>query len=58
VRRRALLAHFGDAERLVAASPEELEAVPGVPPRVGRRIYEHLHRTGGSGPAAMAAAAG
>ena len=33
VRKRALLRHFGSPERLVAASREELEAVPGVPGR-------------------------
>ena len=31
VRKRALLEHFGSPERLVAASREELEAVPGHP---------------------------
>ena len=25
---------------------EELEAVPGLPPKVGRDLYDHLHRTG------------
>jgi excinuclease ABC subunit C len=50
-RRRALIAHFGDTERLLAASRDELEAVPGVPAKVGRTLYEHLHRTGGRGPA-------
>jgi excinuclease ABC subunit C len=49
-RRRALIAHFGDAERLIAASREELEAVPGVPAKVGRNLYEHLHRTSGAPP--------
>ena len=46
VRRRALLQHFGSAERIVAASQEELEGVPGVPARTARRIYEQLHRAG------------
>ena len=32
-RRRALLQHFGSAERVVGASQEELEGVPGVPAR-------------------------
>ena len=43
-RRRALLQHFGSAERVVAATQEELEGVPGVPARTARRIYAQLHR--------------
>jgi excinuclease ABC subunit C len=46
VRKRALLAHFGTPERLVAASREELESVPGVPWKVAREIHEQLNRTG------------
>jgi excinuclease ABC subunit C len=46
-RRRALLRHFGSPERLLAAAPEELEGVPGVPAKVGRRVYAALHRAGG-----------
>jgi excinuclease ABC subunit C len=46
VRRRALLRHFGSAERVLAASAEELEGVPGVPPKTARRIYQQLHRAG------------
>ncbi|MBA2384939.1 MAG: excinuclease ABC subunit UvrC [Actinobacteria bacterium] len=45
-RRRALLRHFGSAESVVAASPEELEGVPGLPAKTARRIYEQLHKTG------------
>src|SRR5256886_8765692 len=45
-RRRALLQHFGSAERVAAATREELEGVPGVPARTARRIYAQLHRTG------------
>jgi excinuclease ABC subunit C len=48
VRRRALLQHFGSAERVAAASREELEGVPGVPAGTARRIYAQLHRTGGA----------
>jgi excinuclease ABC subunit C len=48
VRRRALLQHFGSAERVAAATREELEGVPGVPARTARRIYAQLHRTGGA----------
>jgi excinuclease ABC subunit C len=46
VRRRALLRHFGSAEGVVAASQEELEGVPGVPPKTARRIYAQLHKAG------------
>jgi excinuclease ABC subunit C len=45
-RRRALLQHFGSAERVVEATREELEGVPGVPAKTARRIYAQLHRTG------------
>ncbi|HEX4520039.1 MAG TPA: excinuclease ABC subunit UvrC, partial [Gaiellaceae bacterium] len=46
VRRRALLQHFGSAERLLDASAEELEGVPGVPAKTARDIYAQLHRAG------------
>jgi excinuclease ABC subunit C len=46
VRKRALLKHFGSPERFLAASREELEAVPGVPGKLAREIYEQLNRTG------------
>jgi excinuclease ABC subunit C len=39
VRRRALLAHFGSTERLLAASRDDLEGVPGLPPKTGRAVY-------------------
>jgi excinuclease ABC subunit C len=45
-RRRALLNHFGSVEEMLAASPEELEGVPGVPPATARRIYAQLHKAG------------
>jgi excinuclease ABC subunit C len=45
-RRRALLRHFGSAERVAAASQEELEGVPGVPAKTARRIYAQLHKAG------------
>jgi excinuclease ABC subunit C len=46
VRRRALLRHFGSAERVLSASAEELEGVPGVPAKTARNIYAQLHRAG------------
>jgi excinuclease ABC subunit C len=45
-RRRALLQHFGSAERFLAASQEELEGVPGVPAATARKIYAQLHKAG------------
>jgi excinuclease ABC subunit C len=45
-RKRALMLHFGSPERLLAASPEELEGVPGVPAKTGRQIYAALHKAG------------
>ena len=45
-RKRALLQHFGSPERLVAASREELEAVPGVPGKLAREIHRQLNRAG------------
>jgi excinuclease ABC subunit C len=44
-RKRALLQHFGSPERFMAATREELEAVPGLPGKVGREIHEQLNRT-------------
>jgi excinuclease ABC subunit C len=41
-RKRALLKHFGSPEAVVGASREELEAVPGVPPKVARELHAHL----------------
>jgi excinuclease ABC subunit C len=45
-RKRALLTHFGSPEALVAASSEELQAVPGLPAKVGRDVHSYLHRAG------------
>src|ERR1700759_3555670 len=45
-RKRALLAHFGSPSAILAASREELEAVPGVPGKLAREMYRELHRTG------------
>jgi excinuclease ABC subunit C len=46
VRRRAILQHFGSAERFLAATQEELEGVPGVPAKTARAIYAQLHKAG------------
>jgi excinuclease ABC subunit C len=45
-RRRALLRHFGSAERFLAASQEELEGVPKLPAKTARAIYAQLHKAG------------
>ena len=47
-RRRAILRHFGSAERFLAASQEELEGVPGLPAKTARAVYGQLHRTAGA----------
>jgi excinuclease ABC subunit C len=47
-RKRALIRHFGSPERLLAATSEELEGVPGLPAKVGRRVYAALHKAGGA----------
>jgi excinuclease ABC subunit C len=45
-RKRALLRHFGSPDKLLTASREELEAVPGVPGKLAREIHRQLHRAG------------
>ncbi len=45
-RRRALLQHFGSVDEMLAATPEEMEGVPGLPPATARRIYAQLHKAG------------
>jgi len=47
-RRRAILAHFGSPERFLAASVEELAAVPGLPEKTARQVYAQLHKAGGA----------
>jgi excinuclease ABC subunit C len=45
-RKRALLAHFGSPDAVASASREELQAVPGLPGKVGRELHAYLHRAG------------
>ncbi|HEU0250129.1 MAG TPA: excinuclease ABC subunit UvrC [Solirubrobacteraceae bacterium] len=45
-RKRALLTHFGSPEAIVAASRDELQAVPGLPAKTARDIHAALHRAG------------
>ena len=47
-RRQAIIRHFGAPERVLEASAEELAAVPGLPGKVARDIYDRLHKTGGA----------
>src|ERR671925_225945 len=43
-RKRALMAHFGSPDAILAASREELQAVPGLPAKVARELHGHLNR--------------
>jgi excinuclease ABC subunit C len=45
-RKRALLTHFGSPEAILAASREELQAVPGLPAKTARDLHALLHRAG------------
>jgi excinuclease ABC subunit C len=45
-RKRALMAHFGSPDAILAASREELQAVPGLPAKVARELHGHLNRVG------------
>ncbi len=45
-RKRALLGHFGSPERVLSASREELEAVPGIPGKLAREIHGRINKTG------------
>jgi excinuclease ABC subunit C len=45
-RKRALLAHFGSPDAVLAASREELQGVPGLPAKVARELHASLHRAG------------
>ena len=45
VRRRRILEHFGSPERFLSAGRDEIERVPGLPRKVAREIYAHLHKT-------------
>ena len=56
-RKRAILRHFGTPERFLEATRDELAAVPGLPPKVARDLYEHLHRTAAPGGGATVAGA-
>ena len=53
-RRRALLQHFGSAERSLEATQEELEGVPGVPAKTARRSTRSCTGPGGHNGAGRA----
>ena len=48
-RSRAILRHFGSPDRFLEATREELAAVPGLPPKLARDLYDRLHRTASPG---------
>ena len=43
-RKRVILQHFGSPERFLAATREELEAVPGLPGKVAREIHAYVNK--------------
>ena len=45
-RKRALLTHFGSPDAIMAASREQLEAVPGIPGKLARDLHRELHKAG------------
>jgi len=45
-RRKAIVRYFGSPDRVLQATREELEAVPGLPGKVARDLYAYLHKTG------------
>jgi excinuclease ABC subunit C len=45
-RKRVILNHFGSPERFLAASREELEAVPGLPGKLARELHAHINKAG------------
>ena len=40
------MTHFGSPERIVAATREEIEAVPGIPGKIARDIHRQLNKSG------------
>jgi excinuclease ABC subunit C len=45
-RKRSLLTHFGSPDAVLAASMEELAAVPGLPGKLARELHRELHKAG------------
>ena len=46
-RKKALMAHFGSPGGVLEASRQELEAVPGLPPKIARDLHAYLRRPTG-----------
>jgi excinuclease ABC subunit C len=44
-RKRLLLEHFGAPEGVLAATRDQLESVPGLPPKIGRQIFHQINKT-------------
>jgi excinuclease ABC subunit C len=43
-RKRSILQHFGSPERFLRATREEVEAVPGLPGKVARDVYDYVNK--------------
>lgn len=44
-RKKQLIRHFGSPEAIITASRDQLESVPGLPPKIGREIFHHLQKS-------------
>lgn len=44
-RKRLLMQHFGSPAAVLKASRDDLESVPGLPPKIGRQIFHFLNKT-------------
>jgi excinuclease ABC subunit C len=44
-RKRLLLEHFGAPEAVLTATRDQLESVPGLPPKIGRQIFHQINKT-------------
>jgi len=44
VKRNALLDHFGSVEKIKAATPEQLNGVPGITEKLAEKIYIYFHK--------------
>jgi excinuclease ABC subunit C len=43
-RKRSILQHFGSPERFLRATRDEVEAVPGLPGKVARDVYDYVNK--------------
>lgn len=44
-RKRLLIEHFGTPDAVVNATRDQLESVPGLPPKIGRQVFHQLNKT-------------